>query len=345
MNPEKIINYLKQCRTDIKIMEICGTHTTSIVKSGIKNIISPTIKLVSGPGCPVCVTPSSYIDILSEYAFKPGYTVLSFGDMFRVRGSRHSLSDAKAKGANVQLIYSPLESVNLAKKNPHITYILAAVGFETTIPVYAVLIDELIKNNIENVKLLTALKMILPAINYICENEEIDAFLCPGHVSVVIGSNAYHELCTTYRKPFVIAGFESEHILAAIYQIVCQVENNRANVKNLYKSIVSAGGQIKAIELTNRYFTGSSAFWRGIGKIKNSGMFLKEEFRVFDLGSREITADFLEKGCRCGDVILGRICPEQCELFAKVCSPSNPVGPCMVSTEGSCGVWYGNLKK
>ena len=345
MNPDDIIAHLKNYDTKkVKIMEVCGTHTSAIVKSGIRDLISPSIQLVSGPGCPVCVTPSSYIDRLVDHSFKENHTVLSFGDMFRVNGSRYSLAQAKAVGASVQLIYSPLEAVSLAKENPQRQYIVAAVGFETTIPVYAVLVDQLVQGNIRNVRLLTSLKTMLPALDYLCQNEEIDAFLCPGHVSVLIGSAAYQQLCDTYQKPFVIAGFEPEHILAAIYQITYQIDHGLARVENYYPSVVSAGGQKAALELGMRYFEPASAFWRGIGAIEGSGMVLKEEFRQLDLDSRGITEDSPEENCRCGDVILGRIQPDQCPLFATVCKPSNPVGACMVSMEGSCGIWYGNRK-
>lgn len=344
MNLTKIIDDLKHYDKDIKIMEVCGTHTSSIVKNGIKELISPTIKLVSGPGCPVCVTPSSYIDILTEHAFKEGYTVLSFGDMFKVKGSQYSLSTAKAVGASVELIYSPLDAVKLARENPETLYIVAAVGFETTIPIYAVLLDEIIKNEIANVRILTSLKTMIPALEYICKNEEIDAFLCPGHVSVIIGSNAYNSICAKYKKPFVISGFEAEHILAGIYNIIYQKENGFSKVENMYKSVVFPNGQSRAMDLAHKYFVKTNAFWRGIGEIKGSGCIIKEEYAFFDLGSKDIKEDQPESGCRCADVILGRINPDECGLFAKTCSPANPVGPCMTSSEGACGILYANSK-
>lgn len=344
MNLTQVINDLRHYDRDVKIMEVCGTHTSSIVKNGIKELISPTIKLVSGPGCPVCVTPSSYIDILTEHACKAGYTVLSFGDMFKVKGSKYSLSEAKATGASVELMYSPLEAVNLATENPETIYVVAAVGFETTIPIYAVLLDEMIKKEIKNVRILTSLKTMIPALEYICENEEIDAFLCPGHVSVVIGSNAYNSICKKHKKPFVISGFEAEHILAGIYNIVCQKENGLSKVENMYKSVVSPKGQSRAMNLVDQYFVKINAFWRGIGEIKGSGLVIKEEYAFFDLGSKDIKENHIQNGCRCADVILGRMDPDQCELFAKICCPANPIGPCMVSSEGACGIWYGNSR-
>ena len=340
MKIDEMIQYLRNYAKPLKIMEVCGTHTTAIAKSGLRELISPSIRLVSGPGCPVCITPSSYIDVLTAYAREKNHTVLSFGDLFKVRGTGESLSDVKAAGADVRMIYSPLETLTLAREHPERLYILAAVGFETTMPLYAVLVEELVRNGVGNVRLLTSLKTMLPALDYVCENETVDAFLCPGHVSVVLGSGAYGALCRKYQKPFVIAGFEPEHILCAIYRIVRQIEKQRPRVENLYTSVVSAEGQPEAQRLVSRYFTLSNAFWRGIGELKGSGMLLKEAFARFDLGSGDIAPDVPARGCRCGDVMLGRISPGQCGLFAAGCTPANPQGACMVSSEGACAVWY-----
>ncbi|MCL2772410.1 MAG: hydrogenase formation protein HypD [Oscillospiraceae bacterium] len=341
MNLNEIIRYLQNYSGKaIKIMEVCGTHTSSIFKNGIRTLISPNIKLVSGPGCPVCVTPPSVIDALIEYAKEA--EVLSFGDMFRVPGSHLSLADAKARGAKVRLMYSPFEVIALAKEYPEIRFVVAAVGFETTAPVYAALIQSLIVENIQNVTLCTALKTMPEVLDYICVSEEIDAFLCPGHVSAIIGSAAYEPLCKKYKKPFVIAGFEAEHILTAVYEIVRQIEIVRHEVKNLYPSVVTEGGQTKALELLDRYFVKINSFWRGIGEIKNSGYALKSEYARFSADSlidESPANESLPDGCRCADVMLGRNSPDECALFGTVCTPQNPVGACMVSSEGACGIW------
>ena len=338
MNLNKILESLRCETEEIKIMEVCGTHTSSIYKNGIRDLLSSGIRLVSGPGCPVCVTSVGAIDQLLAYAMQGNCTILSFGDMMRVKGSKRSLSEAKAEGANVHLMYSPLEVVSLATQNTNHQFIVAAVGFETTIPIYAVLLDLLIKQNITNVKLYTICKTMPEVLEYVCINESIDAFLCPGHVSVIVGSNSYQDLCDRYKKPFVIAGFEAEHILTAIYEIMIQKKKGIPQIKNLYKSVVTPDGQKKALELINKYFIKSDTYWRGIGEIKNSGYLIREEFARFSANKQEIQIQQTDNGCRCSEVILGRIMPDECTLFKTICNPENPVGACMVSSEGTCRI-------
>ncbi len=328
----------------IKIMEVCGTHTASIFKAGIRSLLPEGIQLISGPGCPVCVTPSGYIDELIAYAGKENYEVLSFGDMMKVRGSKYSLTQAKAMGGRVRFLYSPLQAVKLAKENPGITYIFAAVGFETTAPLYAILIEEMEREGIRNLKLLTAIKTMIPALSFLCEKEEgIDGFLCPGHVSVIIGSKVYEPLAEKYHKPFVVAGFEGEHILAAVYEILAQVSAGEYRVKNLYTSAVKEEGNRKAMDAVMKYFEPSDAWWRGIGNIPSSGLALKADYAGYGIHSELSEAEeSLPSGCRCTEVILGRISPFQCPAFGKRCTPMDALGPCMVSAEGACGIWYKN---
>jgi hydrogenase expression/formation protein HypD len=329
----------------LKIMEVCGTHTASIFRNGIRSLLSPKIKLISGPGCPVCVTASSFIDRLVEYSLQENHCVLTFGDMMKVKGSSMSLTQAKAAGAKVNILYSPLSALKIAEEDPSTQYVFAAVGFETTTPIYALMMEEILRKDIKNLKLMTSIKTILPALTFICENEkDIDAFLCPGHVSVITGSAIYKELAEKYHIPFVVAGFEGEHILAAVYEIVQQLNSNRPEVKNLYVSVVSEQGNKKAADLINKYFVSTDDYWRGIGKIDGSALRLRDEYKEYDAGSSfENIPEELPKGCRCTDVILGRINPVECPLFKKVCSPLNAIGPCMVSTVGSCGIWFKNL--
>lgn len=358
MNIEQIIEELKSYDgPEVKIMEVCGTHTASIFKSGVRSLLSPRIRLISGPGCPVCVTPAAYIDRCIEYALKGNHVLVTFGDMMKVPGRKGSLSQVKGDGARVELMYSPMEIVEKAKQNPDTVYVIAGVGFETTVPAYALTMEEAARQGVENIRLLTALKTVMPALEWICENEDgIDGFLCPGHVSVIIGSSAYEELAVRYDKPFVVAGFEPEHILAGIYDIVKQLEAKKRTeatelgkkpetaVHNLYKNAVKAEGNKKAQEIISRYFEPGSAMWRGLGIIPDSGLYLKSEYEQYDAGSKGLDQDIeLPEACRCGDVIIGRINPNECPVFGKACNPVNPHGPCMVSSEGACGIWYRNI--
>jgi hydrogenase expression/formation protein HypD len=345
MKLEQVIKALKEYDGEpVKIMEVCGTHTKSIFQSGIRTIISPKIQLISGPGCPVCVTSPAYIDHLTDLSLKEKYCVLTFGDMMKVKGSKLSLTEAKALGAKVKVLYSPLAAIAEAERNSDTQYVFAAVGFETTTPIYALLLDEIRDRKIKNLKLATSIKTILPALSFICENEtSIDAFLSPGHVSVITGSKIYKGLANTYQKPFVVAGFEGEHILAAIYEIMSQLKGKRHEVRNLYSNAVTEEGNQKAESLINQYFEEADGIWRGIGKIAQSALKLKEEYKEYDAGSREEEIiEELPMGCRCADVILGRIQPVECPLFQRVCTPLHAVGPCMVSAEGACGIWYQN---
>lgn len=347
MDIKQIIDYLQSYDgRPVKLMEVCGTHTAAIFKSGIRSLISDKIKLISGPGCPVCVTPTAYIDKCIEYASKENHVLLTFGDMMKVPGSRGSLSEAKGNGnVNINIMYSPFEALEKAAENPHITYVVAAVGFETTAPAYAMMVKAAKEKGISNIKLVTALKTAIPALEWICENQEdVDGFICPGHVSVITGSNVYIPLAEKYRKPFVVAGFEAEHILAAIYRIMKQLEIGENAAENLYRNAVKEDGNRKAVDVINDVFEEGPAMWRGLGVIEDSGLYLNDEFSGYDGGSRALYEDMeLPAECRCGDVIVGRINPDQCPMFGRKCSPMDPFGPCMVSSEGSCGIWYRNV--
>ena len=347
MDIKQIIDYLQSYDgRSVKLMEVCGTHTAAIFKSGIRSLISDKIRLISGPGCPVCVTPTAYIDKCIEYASKENHVLLTFGDMMKVPGSRGSLSEARGNGTvNINIMYSPFEALEKAAENPHITYVVAAVGFETTAPAYAMMVKAAKEKGIGNIKLVTALKTALPALEWICENQEdVDGFICPGHVSVITGSNVYIPLAEKYKKPFVVAGFEAEHILAAIYRIMKQLESGENAAENLYRNAVKEDGNRKAVDVINDVFEEGPAMWRGLGVIEDSGLYLNDEFSGYDGGSRALYEDMeLPAECRCGDVIVGRINPDQCPMFGRKCSPMDPFGPCMVSSEGSCGIWYRNV--
>lgn len=328
----------------LSFMEVCGTHTASISENGIPSLLSDKIKLISGPGCPVCVTVASYIDRLCELALAPDTCVATFGDMIRVPGTYKALKDVKSLGGRVEMVYSPFEIIALAERDADTTFIFAAVGFETTAPIYALLIDKIIKENIKNIKLLTALKTMPPAIEELCRaDSKIDGFIAPGHVAVITGANAFLPLAKKYKLPFVVSGFDGKELLATIYSLVKL--KGRGEVLNLYKSAVTDDGNSKAKELVSKYFEPYDAGWRGMGIIKNSGMTLKAEYSMYDAGSRELTEDNLKNnGCSCGEIITGVKSPIECPLFGKICTPENPQGACMVSNEGSCFHYYINKR-
>lgn len=327
---------------ELSFMEVCGTHTAAISENGIPSILSNKIKLISGPGCPVCVTVADYIDRLCTLALEDNTCVVTFGDLIRVPGSSSALQETKSKGGQIRMVYSPFEIIDLAEKDTDTTYVFAAVGFETTTPIYAVLLEKIIEEDIKNIRLLTALKTMPAAIDTLCQmGGKIDGFIAPGHVSVITGANEFKPLAEKYNLPFVVSGFKGEELLASIYALVklkCQ-----GKVLNLYKSAVTDTGNEKAKALVNKYFEPCDAVWRGIGRINNSGMALKKEYAAYDAGSRELIHDNVKnKKCRCGEVITGFSSPCDCPLFAKACTPENPQGACMVSNEGACFHYYIN---
>lgn len=342
---QSMIEFLKRYDGEpVRIMEVCGTHTAAISENGIHQIVSPKIKLISGPGCPVCVTVASYIDRLTELSMEPDTCVVTFGDMIRVCGTEKSLSEAKADGANVKMVYSPFDTINLAREDKNTTFVFAAVGFETTTPIYAMLVKQIIEENIKNVKLLTALKTMPAVIDTLCsQGIEADGFIAPGHVSVITGSEMFKPLAEKYNLPFVVSGFEGKDLIEAIYALVKLKSNGK--VKNLYTEVVTPQGNEKAKDLVDKYFIPYSAAWRGLGVIEGSGMVLRDEYQFLDAGSRDLVKDNAKAtGCRCTDVVCGRIAPTECGLFGKKCTPSTPQGACMVSTEGSCFNYFVNKR-
>ncbi|MCR5468743.1 MAG: hydrogenase formation protein HypD [Lachnospiraceae bacterium] len=341
----EIKDYLKNYDGEpINIMEVCGSHTAAIAKSGIKSLLSEKINLVSGPGCPVCVTPSAYIDRLIELSLKPDTCVCTFGDLLRVPGSTESLNIAKGKGARVEMVYSPMDIVDMAKADAATTFVFAAVGFETTTPVYALLIDTIVSEKIDNIRLLTALKTMPAVIEHLLENKApIDAFIAPGHVSVVTGSRIFEPVSEKYDIPFAVSGFEGEQILEAIYGLV--KTRGKGKVLNFYPEVVSEEGNTVAKELVDKYFEVTSAGWRGMGIIDGSGLKIRDEFSNLDAGSDGLTEDIKKnKACRCDHVLMGKLTPKDCPLYGKGCTPLNPQGACMVSEEGCCHTWISNYR-
>lgn len=342
---DKILKFLKEYDGEpLNIMEVCGTHTAAISENGIPAVLPKKINLISGPGCPVCVTVASYVDRLVELSLKKDTCVVTFGDMIRVKGSYMSLADARAKNGNVIMVYSPFDILEISKENPEKTYIFAAVGFETTTPIYAMLVKHIIENNIKNIKLLTALKTMPAVINAVCrEGNKIDGFIAPGNVSVITGSKIYEPIAKKYNLPFVVSGFDGKELVETIYALVKL--KGTPSVKNMYTQVVSENGNETAKREVEKYFMPYDSAWRGLGIIKNSGMVLRDEYSFLDASSRELTKDTeSENGCRCKDVICGKIPPTKCGLFGKKCTPSSPCGACMVSTEGSCFNYFTNKR-
>ncbi|MBR5116562.1 MAG: hydrogenase formation protein HypD [Lachnospiraceae bacterium] len=333
----KIVDALKSYDGEpIRLMEVCGTHTAEIARNGIPSLLSPKIRLISGPGCPVCVTVTAYIDRLIALSEEEDTTVLTFGDLMRVPGSAGSLADAKSRGASVDYVYAPSEILTRAEEHPDRRFIFAAVGFETTAPVYAALIREIAEKKLDNIGFLTSLKTMPQAIRYVCTHarEPIDGFLAPGHVCAVTGTGEYAELASELGRPFVVSGFRGEELLTAIYALVRL--RGRGEMRNLYPAVVREEGNERAISAMREVFAPADAAWRGMGVISASGLLLSEAWRRYDAGSEDLTRDHAPAGCRCGDVLTGSIDPAACPLFGNACTPEKPHGACMVSAEGSC---------
>ncbi|RKM57209.1 hydrogenase formation protein HypD [Butyrivibrio sp. X503] len=329
---------------EVRIMEVCGTHTAAISENGIPSMLSPKIKLISGPGCPVCVTVTAVIDKLVELSMRDDTIVLTFGDLIRVKGTNKSLADAKADRAHVKMVYSPMETVKMAENDPSHTYVFAAIGFETTAPVYAMVLEEAIAKGLDNLKLLTSIKTMPQVIRWVVKNGGgIDGFIAPGHVATITGSDIFKELSEELELPFVVSGFEGAQLLLTIYALTCM--KGKKGIKNLYKSVVTPEGNVKAKELLNKYFESSDASWRGMGKIKGSGLVLKKEFEKYDAGSRDLDEDNMPAGCCCASVLVGKIKPSDCPMYGKNCTPDNAHGACMVSTEGSCYNYFVSGRK
>ncbi|MDD6690594.1 MAG: hydrogenase formation protein HypD [Lachnospiraceae bacterium] len=337
-----ILNFLKTYDgPEVRIMEVCGTHTAQIVKSGIPSLLSPKIHLISGPGCPVCVTVTDYIDRLVALAMDPSNTVYAFGDLLRVRGSRYSLSEAKSLGARVRMVYAPSDILPFAEKNPDTFHIFAAVGFETTVPVYVDLVREAKRRGLSNVKLLTSLKTMPGIVTWLCrENEKatsdkkVTGFLAPGHVCAAAGYRDYEKIAEQFQLPFIVAGFSADLLLAAIYGLVR--EQGRGIVRNFYPQAVTRDGNPAARAAVEEMFAPCDAAWRGFGTVPGTGLGLRPAYADFDAGSEGLMQDHVSDGCRCADVLMGRISSRECPLFGRTCTPDNPQGACMVSQEGSC---------
>ena len=329
----------------IRLMEVCGTHTMSIFRHGIKGVLPKNITLLSGPGCPVCVTAQKDIDTYIEFAKSDKFIVTTFGDLLKVPGSSSSLQKEKADGADVRIVYSAFDALEIATDNPEKQVVFCAIGFETTIPTIAATLLAAEQQKISNFSIHSSHKLTPPALAALMQTKgvEIDGFLLPGHVSVITGTDAYRSVHEKYSIPSVIAGFEPIDILKGILMLVNQNKLKKPALENAYPRAVSDQGNVKAKEIMNQVFKIGNATWRGIGEIPDSSMILNKKFEKYNATSRfniDIQDAEEPKACACGEILMGLKIPEDCKLYAKACTPMNPVGPCMVSSEGSCAAYY-----
>jgi hydrogenase expression/formation protein HypD len=334
-----------QIKDPINLMEVCGTHTVAIARSGFRSVLPKNIRLLSGPGCPVCVTANEDIDRVIALTRIPKVIIASFGDMIRVPGSSTSLAQRKAEGVSVEVVYSPLDALKLAQEHGDRPVVFVGVGFETTTPLIAATIKRAAARGLTNFSVIAAHKRVPPALESLVNDPEVtlDALILPGHVSTILGVQPYAFLADDYRIPGVITGFEPVDVLQGIAQLLEQRAEGRANIEIAYRRAVMVQGNPTARAAIEHVFAIRDARWRGLGTIAESGYAIRDEFAEFDATQRfdlvvEPTVE--ARGCRCGEVLRGIIAPPECPLFDRVCTPVNPVGPCMVSSEGSCAAYH-----
>jgi hydrogenase expression/formation protein HypD len=331
-------------------MEVCGTHTMAIHRAGIPSLLPDGMRLLSGPGCPVCVTPTSYLDKAMAIACENDVVLTTFGDMLRVPATTGSLAHLRTEGYPVEVVYSPQQAVELAQKHPTRQVVFLGVGFETTIPTIAASIKYACENSVRNYSVLTAHKLVIPALKALVGDPQlaVDGFLLPGHVSIVLGLEPYKFIADEYHRACVIAGFEPADIMQSLMMLARQIEENDPSVEIQYLRVVKPEGNHVAREVINEVYEVADANWRGFGVIPNSGLEIGDRFAEFD-AARRFPVDVAEvpepKGCRCGEVLQGRIDPTECGLFEKICTPEFPVGACMVSSEGTCAAYFKHSRK
>ncbi len=335
----------KSTTKPFNIMEVCGTHTVSIARHGLRDVMPDTITLLSGPGCPVCVTANRDIDMAIEFGRQPDVILTTFGDMMKVPGSYSSLTSEKADGRDVRVVYSTLDALDIARANPDKHVVFLGVGFETTAPTVAAVIQQAAQRDVDNFSVFSVHKTVPEALRALLNDPEvrIGGFVLPGHVSTIIGLDPYQFIADEYQVPSVIAGFEPIDILQAVYMLIKQVAEGRAEIEIGYKRGVQPQGNPAAREKLLDVFEGSDADWRGIGVIPGTGLAIREKYARWDATKRVPVTPPEPKevpGCQCGDVLRGVVAPFECRLFAKACTPEHPIGPCMVSSEGSCAAYY-----
>lgn len=334
-------------RMEARLMEVCGTHTMAIARAGIKRMLPEGVRLLSGPGCPVCVTPPEQIDAMLALSERPEVTIATYGDMLRVPGSRRgdSLARRRALGASVEVVYSPMDAIEYAKANPSRETVFLGVGFETTAPGTAAAILAASREGVRNFSVYSTLKLVEPALRALIASEgfNVQGFLCPGHVAVITGAEGFRFLPREYGLAAVVSGFEPEDMLLAICRLLEMLAAGEPALENCYARAVSERGNPLAQAMMERVLSPRRDMWRGLGEIEASGLGIAGEFAAYDAERRfspEIAPAPAVSACRCGEVITGRLEPERCPLFGGACTPADPVGPCMVSSEGACAAAY-----
>ena len=329
----------------VRLMEICGTHTMAIFRHGIRTLLPETIELVSGPGCPVCVTATEEIDRAVKLARTKGVMVTTFGDMIRVPGSASSLQMEQAEGAVVKMVYSTFDALRIASENRDSEVVFLGIGFETTSPTVAAAIQTAQADGNDNFSVLSAHKLLPPAMDALLSggNVMVDGFICPGHVTTIIGTAPYEKVVEQYHKPCVVTGFEPVDILQGILMLVQQIESDRAGVEIQYARAVSPEGNPGALAIMEKVFEPCDAPWRGLGIIPGSGLAIRDSFAAFDAENRfdlQVPAAKEPPGCLCAEVLQGAATPPECKFFRNACTPATPIGPCMVSSEGTCAAYF-----
>ena len=328
----------------VTIMEVCGTHTHAVAAAGLRHMLPGRVRLISGPGCPVCVTPVGYLDRAIALAKLPDTTICTFGDLMRVPSSTRTLEHARANGAPVQVVYSPRDALDLARRQPQRRVVFLAVGFETTAPTIAAALAEAEADSVANLQILSGHKVMPPPMRALVDDPEVGVtgFLLPGHVSVLTGWEVFRFLAEDHHIPGAVVGFAPADVLRGVLEILEQTNRGEAQIVNLYNQVVSPAGNPVAAALVDRFFEAADAEWRGFGVIPGSGLALRPAFAHRDAGaiSVELPPPREPVGCRCGEVLRGVVDPPDCPLFGGECVPDNPVGACMVSAEGSCAAWY-----
>ncbi len=342
---QRMLDEIQSVTGRYALMEVCGTHTMAIARSGIRELTSANLKLLSGPGCPVCVTAQGDIDAVIELVHNPAVTLLTFGDMMRVPGTNSSLQEERSRGADIRVVYSPLDALAAARQHPGREVVFLGIGFETTAPTVAVAIQEAALSGLDNFSVFCLHKVVPPALEVIFADPEIrvDGLICPGHVVAVTGIEPYRRLADMANKPMVVTGFEPKDILEGIVMLLRQLHQDRTEVEIQYRRVVKPDGNLVAQKTLQEVFEPSDCRWRGLGLIPQSGLKIGPRYGRYDARFKFQIPEFDDvpiKGCACGEVLRGVIDPRECALFGRVCTPLQPVGPCMVSQEGACAAYY-----